>query len=175
MNRIAAFVVALVLPGIGMAADFEGPVKKIMDITALRWKPGSTTDRFYFDPDLMPALYSKDFVEHYQEASHFPALDDGTNNPFDYDVITGGQDGCPLNTITYKVNPAKFGKVRVNVTYTVAPCEGFEIDPKALSHVDFIMIEEDGKPVIDDILRMNAEFKTVSDSLKAEMIVLTNY
>jgi hypothetical protein len=175
MKFTTAFVLAMALPLTSLAADFEGPVKKVMEITRLRWDKGSTTDRFYFDPDLFPSLYSKDFVEHYQEASHFPALDDGTNNPFDYDVITGGQDGCPLNTITYKVNPAKFGKVRVNVTFTVEPCDGFDIDPESTSSVDFIMVEEGGKPVIDDILRMNAEFKTVSDSLKAEMIVLTHY
>jgi len=166
----------LVLSGAtsSMAADMLAPVKTIMGIAEGRWlAENPRDDRFYFDDDVFPVLYSKDFAAHYLEAANHPALDDGTNNPFDYDVVTGGQDGCPLDDIQYKENPAEFGKTRINVTYKWKKCDGFEDAADTEHKVDFIVVVEDGKPVIDDILSFNQEYQVVFDSLKGQMIELS--
>lgn len=160
------FMVSLAFPVGSQAADIPHPVQEIMDATVSNWAGEDSDWIDIFAPEKLGQLYSKDFVAKYEEAAKHPAVDDGIS-PFDYDVIVGGQDACPLEDIKMTPQRAAGGQDEIVVSFRAMACAEGE-EAKAVSTVRFELVTEDGKPVVDDIMLEDAETKATS-SLKATM------
>jgi len=135
-----------------LAADVTEPVKEVMDATMKNWSGADGDWIDIFDPSKLSRLYSKDFVAKYQAAIQNPAADEDGVSPFAYDVIVNGEDACPLEDLTYTPKAVAAGTAEVVVTFKKATCMDDGSDKQALTTVKFEMLDEGGKPVIDDIV-----------------------
>ena len=162
MPRFALAALALLLPVSAMAADFKAPVSEIMAAATVNWQDMATDSDTpppyvdYFSEDFLKRLYSRDFVAKYREAAKYPAYDDG-GSLFDYDPIIGGQDGCALKDVTTTEGQPADGAEDVTVTFDNSHCFGERASDWQPEKLVFKMIEEDGRPVIDDIERTGVE------------------
>ncbi|KQV81647.1 hypothetical protein [Rhizobium sp. Root1220] len=134
------------------AADTTAPVKEIMDATIKNWSGTDADWVDIFDESRLARIYSTDFVTKYRAAVQNPAADEDGISPFDYDVIVNGQDACPLEDLTYTPKPGADGVTEVVVTFKKSTCMDDGSDKQAVSTVRFEVIDEGGKPVIDDFL-----------------------
>ena len=160
----AAFLLTIASPA--LAADAQGPVKAIMDLAVALWSDDPKVEgQDYFDKARLETLYSKTFADAYREAAKHPLYDEASG-PFGYDVVTNGQDGCPLKDVTITNQGEKAGISDIKVTFKLMTCYDDDADKDATSEVHFDVITENGKPVISDIHRM-ADGKL--DSLLKEM------
>lgn len=170
MKKISLVLTALVgLSAPAFAADVTAPVKEIMDATTKNWSGADAEWQDIFDPSRLATLYSKDFVSKYQLAVQNPAADEDGISPFDYDVIVNGEDACPLQDVTYDPKPAANGATEVVVTFKKSTCMDDGTDKNALTTVKFEVIEEGGKPVIDDLIT-EGDPGQPANSLKATMV-----
>lgn len=152
------------------AADATAPVQEIMDATKRNWADNNSDWTDIFDASRLDRLYSKDFVARYQAAAQFPAVDDDGISPFDYDVIVNGQDACPLEDLTMAAAPPVNGTTEVTVRFRKSACSDAP-DAKDYTTVRFEVVEEAGRPVIDDIVTENIETQG-HNSLKATMALI---
>ena len=144
----------------------EDPVRNIMDLATRVWSEKAAPDEDYFDTTRLGTLYSKTFADAYREAAKFPIYEEG-GSPFGYDVITNGQDGCPLKDVNVEPAVTKGTVSDVKVTFKLWACvEDGSIDKNMVSELHFDVITENGKDVIADIHRV-VEGK--QDSLLKEM------
>lgn len=151
----------------GFAAEPDvGPVKAIMDATVSNWAGGDTDWQDLFDETRLHKLFSADFIHGYQAAQNYPASEDGIS-PFDYDVIVGGHDACPLENLTIAPRPVSAGKTEVVVRFQKSRCMGSDADYQAFTEVRFEVVSEAGKSVVDDIMTADETGKSIS--LKAAM------
>jgi hypothetical protein len=160
----AALLIAVASPA--LAADAQAPVKAVMDLATALWSDDPKAEgQDYFDKSRLDTLYSKAFADAYREASKHPIYDEA-GGPFGYDVITNGQEGCPLKDLTIADQGEKAGVSDVKVTFKLWTC--YEDDPirDSVSEVHFDVVNENGKPVIADIHRVT---DGKADSLLAEM------
>jgi hypothetical protein len=160
----ALFAIVFSLPAISQAAalDATAPVKTIMDATVSNWAGGDSEWQDIFDDGKLSQLYSKDFAAKYQAAAKFPAAGDDGISPFDYDVIVDGQDACPLEDLTITPHAPSNGTTEVVAQFKKSTCMGKDAEYQAYSSVRFEVIEEDSKPVIDDIVTMDENGKVTS-------------
>ena len=162
-------ILLLLAPVSGFAADTTQPVKAIMDLAKKTWVPGANSDENYFDVAHLK-YFSSEFTKTFHEAEKHPAYDTdtGVGYPFEYDVIVGGQDSCELKDIKITAKEAVDGNTPVEVTFNGKSCmEGEEA--KDLTHLTFVVTEEGGKQVIDDIIREGDDSQETTNSLRDEM------
>jgi hypothetical protein len=169
MRSLLLALTLSLLSTVSMAADATDPVKEVMKITEDNWKSNDSDWKFIFDTDPLARLFSKRFQSAYAEAAEHPAYETENNqpgDPFGYDVVTASQDGCPLEEV--KIVPAApvDGKTSITVTFKQWTCVDDNDLKNSISEVRFDVIDEDAKPVIDDIHRV-ADGE--SDSLIEEM------
>lgn len=160
------FALASAGAGVAFAADVTAPVKAVMDITTANWAENANEPKDIFSADLLGRLFSRDFGDKYRAAAKFPAYDGG-DSPFDYDVITNGQDGCALEDTTITPGAPVNGVTPVVVKFKNMSCFGSEAEYQALTEVRFDVVDEGGQPVIDDIHTSLGENEF--GSLKADM------
>lgn len=167
MNKLCILFLALTLPASSaLAAEAQEPVKNVMDLAEALWSDDPKVEgQDYFDKTRLDVLYSKSFADTYREAAKHPLYDEASG-PFGYDVITNGQDGCPLKDVAIAKGAETAGVTDVKVTFKLMTCYDDDPNKDAVSEVHFDVITENGKPVINDIHRMN-EGKL--DSLVKEM------
>jgi hypothetical protein len=168
--RSLLLVLALSLSStVSLAADASEPVKEVMRITEDNWSSGNGELKSIFDAAPLARLFSSRFRSAYAEASKHPAYEtenDGPGDPFGYDVVTASQDGCPLQDVNIAPAPVVGTKIDVTVTFKLWTCVDEPDLKDGLNEVRFDIVEEDGRPVIDDIHRV-ADGE--SDSLIEEM------
>lgn len=170
--RLCLAAALVLLPSLAFAADAAEPVREIMNTATNNWADlADDNDNLpdyvdYFNDGFLPRLYSKDFVAKYREAAKYPAYEDG-GSPFDYDVIAMGQDGCSIKDLKIEAKPAVAGVTTVKTTFDNTHCFGERAADWKPAEVDFQVVEEDGRPVIDDILRPQ---DGDPGSLKAELV-----
>ena len=143
-------ILLLLAPVSGFAADTTQPVKAIMDLAKKTWVPGANSDENYFDVAHLK-YFSSEFTKTFHEAEKHPAYDTdtGVGYPFEYEEAVDG------NT-------------PVEVTFNGKSCmEGEEA--KDLTHLTFVVTEEGGKQVIDDIIREGDDSQETTNSLRDEM------
>lgn len=160
----AAFLLVIAQPA--LAAEPQTPVKSIMDLAVALWSDDPKVEgQDYFDKSRLDTLYSHAFANAYREAAKHPLYDEASG-PFGYDVITNGQDGCPLKEVNIASMGEKAGVSDIKVTFKLWTC--YEDDPNKdqVSEVHFDVINEDGRPVISDIHRIT---NGKPDSLLEEM------
>ncbi|QRM55649.1 hypothetical protein [Sinorhizobium sp. BG8] len=171
MKRPSLVALVTLLPCLAFAQDATAPVNEVMNAVTENWKElGSDEDApqnyvDYYSEDFLKRLYSKDFAAKYHEAAKYPAYEEG-ESPFDYDTIAMGQDGCPIKDLKIEAAPAANGVTDVKTTFDNTHCFGERAPDWKPAEVHFSVIEEDGRPVIDDILRV---IDGTPDSLKKEM------
>ncbi len=161
-------LVALV-PGLALAASPEEPVKRIIDITTARWASDAAETPDYFDA--LDRDFSATFASAYREAAKHPAFDDPESGPFDYDVITASQDGCPLKDVKIATGAEKAGMTEVTASFKLWSCAPDAESQARINEVRFDVVTENGKPVIADVHRFS-EGKW--DSLVEEMKAIAN-
>ncbi|WP_137158176.1 hypothetical protein [Rhizobium sp. FKL33] len=151
-----------------LAQTATDPVKNLMDLAQGLWSDDPKVEgQDYFDASRLDALYSKRFADAYRAAAKFPIYDDASG-PFGYDVITNGQDGCPLKDVAIAPGADANGVTDVKVTFKLWTCvDDGSVDKNSVNEVHFSVITENGRPVIDDIRRKDDEGKL--DSLMTEM------
>jgi hypothetical protein len=142
---------ALLLPVPASALDVSEPVRAIMTAAEANWseQPGDYED--YFSPDRLATLYSADFVALFQAASETPFARDA-GSPFDWDVIVNAQDGCPLEDLSVTPDGREGNATRVRARFRNMTCFGTDPEYQAYSEATFLVIEENGRAVIDDIV-----------------------
>ena len=162
-------LVLMLIPVSALAADATQPVKAIMDLAKSIWEPGANTDENYFDVAHLK-YFSSEFTEAFHEAEKHPAYDTdtGVGYPFEYDIIVSAQDSCELQDIKIVAGEAVDGNTPVLVTFKGQACMGGEL-AEDLTHLTFVVTEEGGKPVIDDILREGDDSQDTTNSLRDEM------
>ncbi|MCF6370742.1 hypothetical protein [Rhizobium halophilum] len=151
------------------AADATDPVKEVMDVTLRNWSSVESQWSYIFDPQPLQQLFSRTFQAAYAEASKRPAYetdDGGPGDPFGYDVVTASQDGCPLEDVQIKADPAERGFTRVRVTFKLWRCLDQPELQESVNEVHFDVVTEDGRFVINDIHRVGANDQ---DSVLVEM------
>jgi hypothetical protein len=170
MKKIAILVAGLIAaPQISIAADMMSPVREIMDATVKNWG-GSDSDWVdIFDEAKLAGRYSKDFIAKYQAAAQNPAADEDGISPFDYDVIVNGQDACPLEGLSIVPQPANGATTEVIAKFKTSTCMEGVPDPQVETVVRFEVMEEGGKPVVDDIIT-EGEAGQPPNSLKQTMV-----
>ncbi|MGV1788802.1 hypothetical protein [Rhizobium sp. A37_96] len=135
-----------------LAADATTPVKAIMDATVSNWAGGDSDWQDIFDESRLKDIYSKDFAAKYEAAAQFPAADEDGISPFDYDVIVNAQDACPLEELKIAAQPPKNNVTEVLATFKKSTCMGSDADYQKVTTVRFEVIDEGGRPVVDDIV-----------------------
>ncbi len=161
----AAFLLTIAPPA--LAADAQSPVKAVMDLAVALWSDDPKVDgQDYFDKPRLETLYSRTFANAYREAAKHPLYDEASG-PFGYDVVTNGQDGCPLKDVNITNLGEKSGIADIKVTFKLMTCYDDDPDKDAISEVHFDVVTENGKPVISDIHRLT---DGKSDSLLKEML-----
>lgn len=172
MKKIAILVVGLLAgPQISIAADMTPPVKEIMDATVKNWAGGDSDWIDIFDESKLNDRYSKDFITKYQAAAQNPAVDEDGISPFDYDVIVNGEDACPLEGLSIVPQPTNGATTEVIVKFKTFTCMEGVPDAQAETMVRFEVIEEGGKPVVDDIITQGDNGQA-PNSLKQTMVAI---
>lgn len=169
MRTLLLASLLIVMPAGAFAQDPTQPVRAVMAITAANWAGEGGEGGDLFSEQMLNSTYSRDFVAKYREAAKFPPFEE-SETPFDYDVITNSQDGCALEDISVSAGESRNGVTDVIATFKNMTCFGSEPEYQIPAEVHFDVIEEDGRPVIDDIhARLDGE---EPGSLKAEMTVM---
>ncbi len=163
MKRFMLVVLACAAFSTAQAADPSAPVNEIMQEAVKGWAEEAQAGEDYFSPARLGRIYSEDFAKAYREAAKFPAYEEG-GSPFDYDVIVSGQDSCSIKDLSVTPGAPADGKSDVTVTFDNTHCFGERPADWKPSELHFIVIEEGGKPVIDDIVRAGD-----AGSLKSEL------
>jgi len=157
MRTLPLALALSLLSTVSLAADPADPVKEVMKITEDNWNSNDSDWKFIFDPEPLARLFSKRFQTAYADAAKHPAYETENNqpgDPFGYDVVTASQDGCPLQDVVIAPGVAANGKTDFKVTFKQWICIDDADLKDSLSEVRFDVVEEDGKPVIDDIHRV---------------------
>lgn len=167
MKKLAVVIaLSTLMPCGAHAASVEDPIRKVMDIAVSRWQPDGSGSGYFEKRDLN-ANYSKAFVGVYHRAEKYPAYDDGSTNPFDYDVITSSQDGCPIKDLKIAKGKENNGVTTVNVSFRLWDCAETAEEKAKVSQVRFDVVMEKGKALINDIHRRGQDGQW--DSLVGEM------
>lgn len=152
MKFVTLALIAALLPFAAHAENASDPVKRIMDVATGRWVSTEGSGVDYFDN--IDRDFSKDFIAAFREAQKFPAYD-GSDYPFDYDVITSSQDGCPLKDLTLSPPTEKDGVSVVDVSFKLWTCAPDAESQAKVNQLKFDVVIEGGKPVISDIHRLS--------------------
>ncbi|MBP1857005.1 hypothetical protein [Rhizobium herbae] len=163
MKRLLLVLLACCAFSTVQASDPAAPVNEIMQEAVKGWAEDAQPGEDYFSEARLGRIYSQEFARTYHAAAKFPAYDGG-DSPFDYDVIVSGQDGCSIKDLSIAAGPETDGKSDVKVTFDNTHCFGERAADWKPSELHFLVIEEGGHPVIDDIVRTGE-----AGSLKVEL------
>jgi len=152
MKFLALVLTAALLPAVAHAESAIDPVTRIMKVAEARWATTEGGAANYFDH--LDRDFSQDFAAVYREAAKYPAYDGG-DSPFDYDVITSSQDGCPLKDMTISPAGEKDGISTVAVSFRLMACAPDAESQAIVSELKFDVVTEGGKPVIADVHRLS--------------------
>ncbi len=170
MIRIA-FLGLLLLASSPANAEPQTPVKAMMDLAVQVWSDNPPEDSEYFSAARLQEFYSDQFVQAFEAASKNPpfGFEEGqtTGYPFDYDVITYSQDGCPLEDVKLETAASTGGVSIIKVNFRLWGCSEDATEKALVSEVLFEVTQEGGKHVINDIKRV---FDGESLSLVEEML-----
>lgn len=168
---LTAGFVSLVSPAFAAAADVLVPVREIMDLTVSNWSADVDDWKGVFEGDRLDRLYTKELAALYRDASKKAAKifeSEEPVDPFDYDVVTNSQDGCPLEDLKMEAVGEKDGVTDVVARFRLWACEDNEETKNVVTEVHFDVVQEAGKPVISDIRHVvDGETMSVRDELKS--------
>lgn len=170
---LLAAVFACVSATAAHAGDPRDPVRIVMAVAGWKDKDApETTASGYFDDGLLSTIYSASFVDVYRLAQRTDELQDGAGYMLGYDVVIGGQDNCALKDVRIEARPSKNGVTPVDVYFDASSCFGHTPDltrPQTVFHV----VEEEGRPVIDNIWSEDYRDGALDSSIKAQFAAMT--
>jgi hypothetical protein len=162
---LAALLVGAASPA--FAVDVTGPVRELMKAAATNWSEEGG-DEDYTSEDRMSRLYAPSMASIIEEAVGH-ASRQNKETVLGYDMLTGSDDGCPLQglKITQKKPEADF--IPVFVEFKPFTCLKANPKQNMLMQVLFMMGEYDGVYKIDEIFRTvkGNEVISVSDEFSA--------
>jgi opacity protein-like surface antigen len=164
---------ACVSATVGHAADPLDPVRVVMAVAG--WKDKHAPEipaSDYFDDGLLSTIYSASFVDVYRLAQRTDELQDGAGYMLGYDVVIGGQDNCPLQDVRIEARPTRDGVTPIDVYFDASSCFGHPPD-RARPQTVFHVVEEEGRPVIDNIWSEDYRDGALDSSIKAQFAALT--
>lgn len=154
MSLKALFAI-LVFAAPALAAEPTDPVRDVMAVTENNWATDPAGYQALFTDDRLSRLFSADFQMRYAEAMKTPYAKEA-GSPFDYDVVTNAQDGCPLENVTISPpKPVDDDVFHVTVRFQTLACVGDAPEYQTYSTARFSMVEENGEARIDDIVAIN--------------------
>ncbi|MCX8997838.1 hypothetical protein NOF55_12070 [Rhizobiaceae bacterium BDR2-2] len=166
---VAGFV-SFAVPASAQSPDPVAPVKEVMDITISNWSEDVDEWKSIFESELLDRLYARDLVALYRQASEKAAKlfdSDDPVDPFDYDVVTGSPDGCPLQDVKIALAGEKDGVSDVVATFRLWTCEENEDTRNLVTEAHFEVVQEDGRAVIRDIYHiLDGERDSVVEELR---------
>lgn len=167
---LAGFV-TLAPPVLAGTPDPLVPVREVMDVTVANWSDSVEEWKGIFEDGRLDRLYSKELQALYKQASEKAAkIFESAEpvDPFDYDVVTNSQDGCPLQDVKIALAGEKDGVADVQASFRLWSCEENEDTKNLVTEVHFDVVQEDGKTVIRDIHHIqDGERDSVIEELKA--------
>ena len=170
-SLFAAGFVALAAPVAAQSPDPVAPVKEVMDVTVTNWSDSVEEWKGIFEGDRLNRLYTKEIVDLYKKASEKAAKvfeSDEPVDPFDYDVVTNSQDGCPLQDVKISLVGEKDGVSDVLATFKLWTCEDNADTKNIVSEVHFDVVTEGGRAVIKDIHHIvDGERDSVVDEMQS--------
>ena len=148
-----------------LAADMAAPVRAVMAAAEANWADPLQDYQDYFSDERLATLYSADLAARYRKAADTPfAKEMGT--PLDWDVVVNAQDGCPLKDVSVEPAGQEGAATRVVARFRALTCFGSEAEYQGFQEAHFLVVEEGGKAVIDDIVTpLDGE----AQSLKAQL------
>lgn len=151
-----------------VAADVSEPVRRLMAVAGWTGEgaPKSEADD-YFAETLLGSIYSESFVDVYRVALKVDELSGDQGYMTGYDVVIGGQDSCPLKDVRVEALPPVGAVTPVAVYFDAVSCWGHVADLKTPQTI-FHVIEENGRPVIDNFWNDAYRNGAVETSVKAE-------
>lgn len=155
------------------AGDARDPVRVVLAVAG--WKDKKVAEiaaSGYFDDGLLSTIYSASFVDVYRLAQRTDELQDGAGYMLGYDVVIGGQDHCALKDVRIEARPSENGVTPVDVYFDAVSCFGHAPDltrPQTVFHV----VEQEGRPVIDNIWSEDYRDGALDSSIKAQFAALT--
>ena len=168
---LAASLLAASAPAFAESPDPVAPVKEVMDVTVANWSDNVEEWKSIFEGDRLNRLYTKEIVDLYKKASEKAAKvfeSDEPVDPFDYDVVTNSQDGCPLQDVKISLVGEKDGIADVLATFKLWTCEDNADTKNTVSEVHFDVVTEDGRAVIKDIHHIvDGERDSVVDEMQS--------
>lgn len=166
LAALAALILGTATPA--LAADMTAPVRALMTAAEANWADPPQDYQDYFSEERLASFYSTDLAARYRKAAETPyAKEVGT--PLDWDVVVNGQDGCPLQELSVAAAGQEGAATRVVARFRGLTCFGPDAEYQGFQEAHFLVIEEGGRPVIDDIVTpMDGE----PQSLKAQLDII---
>lgn len=148
-----------------LAADMAAPVRAVIAAAEANWADPPQDFQDYFSEERLASLYSADLAARYRKAADTPfAREMGT--PLDWDVVVNAQDGCPLKDVTVAQAGQEGAATRIVARFRALTCFGTDAEYQGFQEAHFLVVEEGGRPVIDDIVTpLDGE----AQSLKAQL------
>ena len=148
-----------------LAADMAAPVRAVLAAAEANWADPPQDYQDYFSEERLATLYSADLAARYRKAADTPfAKEMGT--PLDWDVVVNAQDGCPLKDVAVAPAGQEGAATRVVARFRALTCFGTDDEYQGFQEAHFLVVEEGGRPVIDDIVTpLDGE----AQSLKAQL------
>ncbi|WP_245165619.1 hypothetical protein [Stappia sp. 28M-7] len=166
--RMLAAIAALALGTAAtpvLAADATEPVRAVMAAAEANWADPPQDFQDYFSEERLASLYSADLAARYRKAADTPSAKE-MGTPLDWDVVVNAQDGCPLQDVSIAPAGQENGATRVVARFRALTCFGSEAEYQGFQEAHFLVIEEGGRAVIDDIVTpMDGEAQSLKDQL----------
>lgn len=162
----------LVLSAPAFAAEPTEPVREVMAVTENNWAEGASDYEPLFSDKRLSRLFSADFQTLYAEAMETPYAAEA-GSPFDYDVVTNAQDGCPLENVMISPPTRDGAATHVTVEFQSFACMGEADEYQIFSTARFTLVEEDGVARIDDILATNPDGIAISAKEQLRAVIDT--
>jgi len=169
MKRLIAALALSLIAGHTLAADASTPVKEIMDAAMHNAADAKDYDD-YFSAERLGRLYSKAFVKTYKAAWKKQESDENNGYLLGSDPITFAQDGCPFKNLSIGTLDERDGWTPVGARFEAFYCLGDNYKDQ-VSTVQFIVLKEKGRYVVDDI--QNIVDGKVADSIKTQLEALS--
>jgi len=131
--------------------DPAEPARELIAVSHANLSAQSIADlEEHFSKDRLDRLFSADFIGFYKRAADTPQARH-MGRPLDYDVVINAQDGCPLENVTIDIKQEFQHSWDVIAHFQSKVCWG----DKTYTKVVFIVVEENGRLVVDDIFTYN--------------------
>jgi hypothetical protein len=148
----SALTVGLTRAGQAWAAPAD-PVRALLDLASRTFESDRSATPDYFSAERLATLYSKDFVARYKAATKM--MDDSDDRVLEGDMLTRESDNsCPFEGLKIDVGPTANGVTQVHAAFEPSNCKEGDPIQGEIRTVTFIVKQEDGRDVIDDIIHI---------------------